>query len=167
MNPKVKEWIHVLQEQSSEPLCAYIYDLEGLQKHVQGIIKALPVSTSLFYAIKANPDPKMIQALLPLVRGFEVASIGELNKVREVSESVPILFGGPGKKDDELEMAIRKKVTYLHIESLLELKKVIRLAKREQQPTQVLLRMNLRTNTLPHTKITMGGALVHLEWMNI
>ena len=51
---------------------------------------------------------RIIEALLPLVKGFEVASIGELLKIREVSESVPILFGGPGKKDDELEQSYSK-----------------------------------------------------------
>lgn len=157
MNRNIKKLINEVHDQSTDPICAYIYDLEGIQKHVRNMLKTMPKQTNLFYAIKANPDTRIIQALLPLVKGFEVASIGELIKVREVSKSIPILFGGPGKKDYELEMAIRENVSYIHVESLLELKKLIMLAKESNKHIQALLRINLRTKTLPKTKISMGG----------
>ncbi|QMV42380.1 type III PLP-dependent enzyme [Cohnella cholangitidis] len=157
MNRQIERWIHEWHNQSGEPVCAYVYDLEGIQGHVRKMLETMPEKTRLFYAIKANPDKRIIEALLPLVQGFEVASIGELLLVREVSESVPILFGGPGKKDDELETALLKNVAYLHVESLLELWKIVMLAKEWRRHTQVLLRINLRTNTLPQTKIAMGG----------
>ncbi|MGG6310761.1 type III PLP-dependent enzyme [Paenibacillus macerans] len=144
-------------ESREEPLCAYLYDLSGIQAHAREMLKVLPERTGLFYAIKANPDRRIIEALLPLVDGFEVASAGELLKVREVSRSVRILFGGPGKKDAELEAAIRHHVTYIHVESLLELRRLIRLAHGRSEPVRILLRMNLRTGTLPQTGITMGG----------
>ncbi|QGQ99111.1 type III PLP-dependent enzyme [Paenibacillus psychroresistens] len=154
---QIKQWIHWWHNQSEKPICAYVYDLEGIRSHVKNMLSTMPKQTSLFYAIKANPDKKIIEALLPLVKGFEVASIGELLLVRKISESVPILFGGPGKKDDELEMAIRTNVAYIHVESLLELRKIILLAKSWSRHIRILLRINLRTNTLPQTKISMGG----------
>ena len=154
---RAEKLVRELHGQSREPFCAYIYDLEGIQTHVKRMLETLPEKTSLFYAIKANPDKKIIEALLPHVAGFEVASIGELLKVREVSGDVPVLFGGPGKKDGELETAIRNNVSYIHVESLLELRKIILLAKQWKQHTQILLRINLRTDALPKTKISMGG----------
>lgn len=157
MNRKLKRLINEVHGQSTDPLCAYIYDLEGIQNHVRNMLMTMPLQTNLFYAIKANPDKRIIQALLPLVKGFEVASIGELLKVREVSRSIPVLFGGPGKKDYELERAIRENVSYIHVESLLELRKIIMLAKDRNKPIEVLLRINLRTDTLPKTSISMGG----------
>ncbi|XEC94530.1 type III PLP-dependent enzyme [Paenibacillus tarimensis] len=157
MNRNMEQLIHELHEQGGEPVCAYIYDLAGIQKHVKAMTETMPEQTSLFYAIKANPDPEIIEALLPYVSGFEVASIGELTKVRAVSDTVPILFGGPGKKDYELEAAIRLNVSYIHVESLLELKRLILLAKNWERHTEILLRLNIRTDTLPQTKITMGG----------
>ncbi|MFC5703312.1 type III PLP-dependent enzyme [Cohnella faecalis] len=157
MSVQVEQWIREWHERGDEPVCAYVYDLAAIQRHVRDMLKTMPEQASLFYAIKANPDKRIIEALLPFVKGFEVASIGELSLVREVSESVPILFGGPGKKDAELETAIRKNVSYIHVESLLELRKIILLAKKWNKHTQVLLRINLRTDTLPRTKITMGG----------
>lgn len=157
MNLNIKKLINEMHDQSRDPICAYIYDLDGIQKHVSNMLKTMPKQTNLFYAIKANPDKRIIQALLPLVKGFEVASLGELIKVRDVSKSVPILFGGPGKKDYELEMAIRENVSYIHVESLLELKKLIILTRESDKHIQVLLRINLRTKTLPKTTISMGG----------
>ncbi|MDP4097191.1 type III PLP-dependent enzyme [Paenibacillus sp. P96] len=157
MNPKVIHLIHELRENSKAPICAYIYDLDGIRQQVRSMLNTLPERTSLFYAIKANPDKRIIEALLPLVNGFEVASAGELLKVREVSESVPVLFGGPGKKDYELELAISKDVAYIHVESLLELRKLILLARERTKDVHILLRVNLRTDTLPQTKIQMGG----------
>jgi len=154
---RLQQWIASWQRESQEPVCAYVYDLNGIQRHVRSMLHELPANSALFYAIKANPDKRIIEALLPLVRGFEVASIGELLKVRDVSHTVPILFGGPGKKDYELDQAIMNNVTYLHVESLLELRKIIELAKVRKRKVQVLLRINLRAANLPQTKIRMGG----------
>ncbi|WP_017728876.1 type III PLP-dependent enzyme [Halalkalibacterium ligniniphilum] len=157
MNQNVKKLINEWHDKNRDPICAYIYDLEGIQNHVKSMLKTMPRQSHLFYAIKANPDKRIIEALLPLVKGFEVASIGELLKVRGVSKDIPILFGGPGKKNYELEIAIRENVSYIHVESLLELRKLIIFAKESNKHIQVLLRINLRTKTLPETKIIMGG----------
>lgn len=157
MKLKINHFIHEVQSKSTDPVCAYVYDLVGMQTHVRNMLKTMPKQTHLFYALKANPDKKVIQALLPLVEGFEVASMGELIKVREVSKTVPILFGGPGKKDAELELALKENVTYLHVESLLELQKIMMIASKRKQHIDILLRINLRTKTLPKTNISMGG----------
>lgn len=98
MKPGVWHAIDELQRGMEDPVCAYVYDLVGIQEQVSQMLGSMPRNTQLFYAIKANPDPRIIEALLPFVKGFEVASIGELLKVRAVSREVPILFGGPGKR---------------------------------------------------------------------
>ncbi|WP_338541797.1 type III PLP-dependent enzyme [Paenibacillus tundrae] len=157
MISKVETVIRQIQEGSEEPVCAYLYDLAGIQEQVSQMLQHMPQHTSLFYAIKANPDPRIIEALLPWVKGFEVASIGELLKVRRISAQVPILFGGPGKKEAELEQALEHQVTLLHVESLLELRRLIAIAKRKKKVASILLRINLRSSTLPRTKIVMGG----------
>ncbi|NMI07784.1 type III PLP-dependent enzyme [Paenibacillus sp. SZ31] len=165
MKPSVWQAIDELQRGLGDPVCAYVYDLAGIQEQVGQMLGSMPGNTELFYAIKANPDPRIIEALLPLVKGFEVASIGELLKVRAVSREVPILFGGPGKKESELRLAIENGVSYIHVESLLELRRIIAIAKErameqvqeQAQVVRILLRINLRSSTLPRTKIVMGG----------
>nr|WP_186323175.1 type III PLP-dependent enzyme [Paenibacillus xylanexedens] len=130
MKPRIQQALHEIKRANmDDPVCAYIYDLAGIRAQVRSMREKMPVNTRLFYAIKANPDPRIIEALLPCVKGFEVASIGELLKVRSVSREVPILFGGPGKKESELRQALEQNVSYIHVESLLELRRIIAIAK--------------------------------------
>lgn len=130
MKPRIQQALHEIKRANmDDPVCAYIYDLAGIRAQVRSMREKMPVNTRLFYAIKANPDPRIIEALLPCVKGFEVASIGELLKVRAVSREVPILFGGPGKKESELRQALEQNVSYIHVESLLELRRIIAIAK--------------------------------------
>lgn len=157
MSDSILAVIEILNANKNAPVCAYIYDLDGIQANVKQMRQTLPEQTFLFYAIKANPDQRIIKSLLPYIHGFEVASLGELLNVRAVSEKVSILFGGPGKTDAELEMAIRHNVSYIHVESLLELQRIQMLAQKLNKKVDILLRINLRTNALPTTQITMGG----------
>ncbi|MFD0672081.1 type III PLP-dependent enzyme [Cohnella sp. GCM10027633] len=157
MKNELALWLRQRRAATGRPACAYAYDLAGMREHAAGMAAALPERARLFYAIKANPDPRVIKALLPHVAGFEVASAGELRTVREVSADVPVLFGGPGKKDQELLEAIRLGVTHLHVESVLELRKLLLYANERKRTMSVLLRVNLRSDALPRTNISMGG----------
>ncbi|GMK37487.1 staphyloferrin B biosynthesis decarboxylase SbnH [Paenibacillus sp. CCS19] len=157
MKEELSTWLRGRRGANGRPVCAYVYDLGGLRRHAASMADALPACACLFYAVKANPDPRIIQALLPHVAGFEVASAGELRTVRGVSADVPVLFGGPGKKDEELLEAIRLGVSYLHVESLLELRKLLQYANEQKRTMRILLRVNLRSEALPSTNIAMGG----------
>jgi diaminopimelate decarboxylase len=138
------------------PVCAFIYDLNALRKHAKGMVRDIPQGCSLFYAIKANPDRRILECLAPVVDGFEAASIGEIRMIREVSADIPILFGGPGKKDDELEEAMERGVMLIHAESLHELRRIAWIAERREQTVSVLLRINLRKE-VPRATVTMAG----------
>ncbi|WP_342417660.1 type III PLP-dependent enzyme [Paenibacillus sp. FSL R10-2782] len=154
--PYLKKLIQQTREREQQPVCAYIYDLGALRERAQRCVSNLPDDCSLFYAVKANPDPHLIASLLPIVKGFEAASIGEIRTIREVSADVPIIFGGPGKKDAEIEEALERKVMLIHAESLHELQRIGWIAERRQQRVSILLRINLR-RTLPEASITMSG----------
>ncbi|MEW5790980.1 MAG: type III PLP-dependent enzyme [Pseudomonadota bacterium] len=145
------------QAASCEPFCAYIYDLEALRRHAQGLLTTLPANCELFYAIKANSDLPILQILVPLVHGFEVASGGELDWVRGQFPTIPVVFGGPGKTDSELEAALCSGVEYLHVESLSELERLAWIARQHGQRAELLLRINLALADLPATTLTMGG----------
>ncbi|GAA5083344.1 diaminopimelate decarboxylase [Thermocatellispora tengchongensis] len=129
---------------------AYVYDLPGLDAHAAAVRAALP-GTELYYAVKANPDPRLLETLAPHVDGFEVSSGGELAHVRACRPGAPIAFGGPGKTDAELAMA--PGVARLHVESPGELR---RLLARDGQPVDVLLRLNLDV-PVAGAVLAMGG----------
>lgn len=140
----------------SEEVCAFIYDLEGLNKHISSLLNPLPESVQFYYAIKANSDEQMLQALLPHVYGFEVASMGEIIKVRSISKDVPIAFGGPGKTLTELKAALEHNVSLFHLESQLQLDRLNWLAKQQGKVIDVLLRVN-PSFSLPDATLQMAG----------
>ncbi|MDQ6421981.1 type III PLP-dependent enzyme [Paenibacillus sp. LHD-117] len=144
------------RDHPGEPFSAYIYDLGELKRHAARIVATLPAGAAYYYAIKANSDPKIIEALLSVAAGFEVASLGEAEKVREVSREASIIFGGPGKTDDEIENALRLRVSLLHVESTAELLRVNWIAERLDLKADILLRVNLR-GPLPAGTLQMCG----------
>lgn len=153
----MKRIIQFIREQgSSRPFCAYLYDMEQLCSHVATRAKLLPPACRLFYAIKANSERPILEALAPLVHGFEVASLGEIEKVRAVSPDIPILFGGPAKTEEEIEGAIRHNVSLIHVESEHELRKIAHISASTGTSVSVLLRVNLR-GPLPDATLAMAG----------
>jgi len=138
------------------PFCAYLYDLRGLKEHARHLKKTLPSQVELYYAVKANSHTRILEALLPEVDGFEVASGGEMEKVRAVDRQVPMIFGGPAKTDEELKMAIRTGVKRIHAESAHEIARLARIADSKNIRVPILLRVNLR-GPLPAGKLQMAG----------
>lgn len=133
----------------------YLYDLDGLEKHVQKVKTALG-KVEVLYAAKANPDPRILQAVFPHVDGFEVASGGELSHVYQHFPQVSLAFGGPAKLTSDLKLALEKGIQRIHVESPAELQKLALLARELQCTAHVLLRANLNLK-IEGVPLAMGG----------
>lgn len=153
----VARHLRALHAQMAQPLCAYVYDLEGLRRHAERVVAALPERCELFYAIKANSELPILQTLAPRVAGFEVSSGGELNWVRQHFPDAPVIFSGPGKTDAELRQALDDRVEAIHVESVGELQRLAWLAEAAGKTAPVVLRMNLSLPGLASTPLMMGG----------
>lgn len=138
------------------PVCAYVYDLAGLRAHAAGAVAALPDGYELFYALKANSEARIIEALTGVVAGFEVGSAGEIDLVRAVAPDAPIVFGGPGKTDAALAAAARHGVVAVHAESVHELQRAEHVAAGLGVTLPVALRVNL-AGPLPVATLAMAG----------
>lgn len=146
-----------LQHRHSDPLCAYIYDLDSLHNHVKAVVECLPPQCEMFYATKANPSLPLLRTLVPWVHGLEVASGGELRWVRRHFPELPVIFGGPGKLISELKYAVQSEVELIHVESLLELERLAEVTKNARKTQKILLRINLSLPDMATTSLTMGG----------
>jgi diaminopimelate decarboxylase len=144
------------QDGSDEPVCAYVYDLDGLRAHAASAVAALPERCELFYALKANSEPPVIAALAGVVSGFEVGSAGEIDLVRAAAPDAPIVFGGPGKTDAALTAALRHGIAAVHVESLHELRRADHVAGAAGARLPVALRVNL-AGPLPVATLAMAG----------
>ncbi|WP_424893154.1 alanine racemase [Streptomyces sp. XH2] len=142
-------------------LPAYVHDLTALAADAAEIRAALPPETELYYAAKANPAPELLRALAPHVSGYEVSSGGELAHVREAVPGLPLAFGGPGKTEAELRLALGLGTERVHVESESELRLLAALAAERpgEAPTDILLRVNLPAGDgeLGGAALAMGG----------
>lgn len=132
----------------------FAYDFGVVRARVARLRAALPAEVALHYAIKANPFPPLVAALAALVDGLDVASGGELElalpyKRHEVS------FAGPGKRDAELEAAIRAGAT-INLESEGEAARALRLADQLQVRPRLAVRVNPAFQ-LKGSGMKMGG----------
>lgn len=139
------------------PVSAFIHDLDALDCHARGLVSALSPGVDLFYAIKANSDPAILTTLAPIVAGFEVASAGEIRKVREtVGADVRIIMGGPARTATDFAVVIDHAVERVHIESIHLLHLANAVAEARNATLPILLRVNL-SGPVPGATITMGG----------
>jgi 2-[(L-alanin-3-ylcarbamoyl)methyl]-2-hydroxybutanedioate decarboxylase len=148
--------VAALRAEGDDPVCAYVYDLAGLRAHAAAAVEALPAGCELFYALKANSEPRFIDALNGVVAGFEVGSAGEIDQVRAVAPEAPVIFGGPGKTDAALAAAARHGVAAVHVESLHELRRAESAAAALGLRIPVALRVNL-AGPLPVATLAMAG----------
>ncbi|MFI9722534.1 type III PLP-dependent enzyme [Streptomyces sp. NPDC052396] len=135
-------------------LPAYVHDLAALDEHLRAIRSALPAPIELYYAAKANPAPELLRVLAPHLTGLEVSSGGELSHARATVPTLPLAFGGPGKTEEELRLALRLGVERFHVESPTELRLLSQLA---TAPADILLRLNLPVPGVGGAALTMGG----------
>src|SRR5262245_19763453 len=138
------------------PVCAYAYSRSAMRERVAALRKALPTGAVLFYAVKANGNPAVVQALAEVTDGLEIASGGELAIALDAGAS-RLAFGGPGKTDAELRSYLDAPgERLLHVESAQELRRLAWLAAPDRLP-RVALRVN-RESAGPSGSHRMTGA---------
>ena len=119
----------------------FVYDMAIIRDRIARFRDAMPAALALHYAIKANPHPDLLAAIAPLVDGLDVASAGEMARALKVMAPERISFAGPGKRDDELEAAIRAGVT-LNLESPAEGRRALAIGQRLGVRPQLAIRVN-------------------------
>ena len=108
------------------PLFAYDNNIVGSQ--IARFRSAMPDGLALHYAVKANSYSPLLRFLARYVEGFDIASSGELQLLKDAEvDGLPISFAGPGKRDDEIERAIAAGVT-LNVESESEAERALAIA---------------------------------------
>jgi diaminopimelate decarboxylase len=104
--------------------------------------RKLPTAIRLHYAVKANPMPALVQHLVTLVDGLDVASLGELQTALNSGISAAaVSFAGPGKQLRELAAALSAGIT-INVESAGELDTLARLAATQGIHARVAVRVN-------------------------
>ncbi|MBX9728055.1 MAG: pyridoxal-dependent decarboxylase, exosortase A system-associated [Sphingopyxis sp.] len=134
----------------------FVYDLAIARARVAGLRAAMPAGLAIHYAIKANSHPAILAGMCGAVDGFDIASAGELDKALAAGMSADhISFAGPGKRDRELEAAIRAGAT-LNAESEGEVARALEIADRTGITPRIAVRVNPDFD-LKGSGMRMGG----------
>jgi ornithine decarboxylase len=109
--------IHLAQTVQTPTL---LVDSQVIGDNYRRIATAFP-SCSIYYAVKANPDPSIVTALIRAGCGMDVASRAELDMVLAL-EAKPhqIIFSAPFKRPAEIAHAFRNGVTLFVADSFGE-----------------------------------------------
>ncbi|MFC1666478.1 type III PLP-dependent enzyme [Candidatus Omnitrophota bacterium] len=95
-----------------------------LEKQYRRFRKHLP-DVMPYYAIKANPDPRIIKTFVKLGSGFDVASATEMKHVLRLgASSSKIIFANTIKSNEDIESARRRKVRLMTFDNESELYKL-------------------------------------------
>ncbi|WP_122869927.1 alanine racemase, partial [Pseudomonas viridiflava] len=153
----VRAAINDARSLDTDPLAAFVYDLDALEQHVSEVMAALPAGVELYYAIKANSEAPVLATLAPLVSGFEISSGGEIERVMACPMRKPYVFSGPGKLDSDLRSALLNKVEAFHVESLNEIERLQRLASEVGRVQPVFIRINPQLPATQSSRLAMAG----------
>jgi ornithine decarboxylase len=78
------------------------------------------------YAVKANPDPRVLKALIEEGAGFEIASVAELDLLLKLKvPAAEIYYSNPVKSRDAVRYAAEKGVEWFALDSVEELRKIV------------------------------------------
>ncbi len=96
----------------------------ALQKQYERFRKCLPEVTP-YYAIKANPHPKIIKEFVDLGASFDVASAAEMKLVLKLgAEPSKVIFANTIKSEEDIQAAKRRRVKLMTFDSETELYKI-------------------------------------------
>jgi ornithine decarboxylase len=124
MTDRIREF---LKNRKEEGPCL-VLDLDVVRDNYLGFAKALP-DTKVFYAVKANPQPEILQLLTKLGANFDVASIGETRDVLAAGCTADrISYGNTVKKEADIATAFKLGVTMFAVDCEAEVEKVARAA---------------------------------------
>ena len=134
----------------------YAYDRQKITERVALLRQYLPSEIQLHYAMKANPMIAVVQHLVNLVDGIDVASMGEM-KVALDTTMLPekISFAGPAKTKAEISCAIAAGIV-LNMESEQEMEHIASLGENLGIRPKVAIRVNPDFE-LKSSGMKMGG----------
>lgn len=145
-----------LAEQYGTP--AFVYSRATLERHWNAFDQALGDHPHLVcYAVKANSSLAVLNLLAKLGSGFDIVSMGELQRVLKAGGDVSkVVFSGVGKKADEMAFALKAGIRCFNVESEAELELLNQVAGSLSMKAPVSLRVNPDVDAQTHPYISTG-----------
>ena len=138
----------------------YIYSESQIVSNYLNFIKVFKKTNPLVcFAAKSNSNVKILKILGKQGAGADVVSGGELLKALKAGiKAKKIVFSGVGKTEEELKIAISKKILLINCESESEAKLINSLAKKSKKKVAIGFRLNPNVDAKTHKNISTGKA---------
>ena len=136
----------------------YIYSRATLERHWLAFDRAFGDQAHLIcYAVKANSNIALLNVLARLGSGFDIVSLGELERVLAAGgDAKKIVFSGVGKREDEILAALKIGIRCFNVEVIDELDTINRLAALLGVIAPVSFRVNPDVDANTHPYISTG-----------
>ncbi len=136
----------------------YIYSRAALEAAFGEYQLALADCEHLIcYAVKANSNLAVLNVLARLGAGFDIVSVGELERVVAAGgEPAKIVFSGVGKKPQEMARALELGIHCFNLESAAELEVLNQVAGEMGVVAPVSVRVNPDVDAKTHPYISTG-----------
>ena len=136
----------------------YVYSRATLERHWHAFDGALAGREHLIcYAVKANSNLAILNLLARLGSGFDIVSLGELERVLEAGgDPAKVVFSGVGKRVDEIHRALQVGIHCFNVESESELLCIDEQAGELGVRAPISLRVNPDVDANTHPYISTG-----------
>ena len=137
----------------------YCYSLSQLKNNFYNFKNAFKIIKPIVaFSIKSNSNLALLKELKKIGSGADVVSVGELLKaIKAGINTKKIVFSGVGKTEEEIRMAIKKRVLLINVESESEVNLVNKISKKLSKKTSIGVRLNPNVAGKTHKKISTGG----------
>lgn len=137
---------------------AYVYSRAALTEYFMAYKNALGEQNGLIcYAVKANSNIAVLNLLAKLGAGFDIVSVGELERVvRAGGDPAKIVFSGVAKTQEEMRRALDIGVHCFNIESTAELERLNQVALQMGRVASISIRVNPDVDAKTHPYISTG-----------
>jgi len=136
----------------------YVYSRQEIESNWLAYDQALSTHDHLVcYAVKANSNIAVINLLARLGSGFDIVSVGELERViRAGGDPAKIVFAGVAKRADEMRRALKVGIRCFNVESEQELERLDQVAGEMDLKAPVSIRINPDVDAQTHPYISTG-----------
>lgn len=136
---------------------AYVYSRAALETHFLSYANAMDEDDLVCYAVKANSNLAVLNILARLGAGFDIVSVGELERVLLAGgDPEKIVFSGVAKTADEMRRALEIGIHCFNVESAAELERLNTVALDMKTTAPVSLRVNPDVDANTHPYISTG-----------
>jgi len=137
---------------------AYVYSRATFERHWNAFDQAFGEHPHLVcYAVKANSNLAVLNVLARLGSGFDIVSLGELERVLKAGgEPAKIVFSGVGKKPAEIRRALEVGIRCFNVESEGELQVINAIAGEMGKVAPISIRVNPNVDAKTHPYISTG-----------